>query len=227
MTIKIKDIFYGKEIDFSDKKRGVYKTSYKKQKASDEKLFVDEFGILGDYQSDKENHGGVDRAICVYSQKNYDFFKEKYDLNLSSCSFGENFTIEGFDDSQIFLGDRFSCGEAIFEVSQPRQPCWKISSITSIKNLTALTVKEAKTGFLLRVIKTGYFNPKDDLKLISRPHPNISIELINICTYKAKENQEKIKEILTCKELASEYREILYKRYKNKQEGLEDFQKEI
>lgn len=102
-----------------------------------------------DTQSDKIHHGGIDKAVCVYSQKYYPYFREKYDLKLPKCAFGENFTIEDLDDSEVCLGDKFQCGEVIFEVSQPRQPCWKISSVSGIKSLTALIVKNIKQDFIL------------------------------------------------------------------------------
>ncbi|WP_108062868.1 MOSC domain-containing protein [Poseidonibacter lekithochrous] len=224
MTYKIKEIYTGSESELQ-KKNKTYKTSYKKQPINGSQ-YVNFQGLEEDNQSDKEVHGGVQRAICVFTQGSYDFFKEKHNINLPTCALGENITLLDCDDKDICLGDRFSCGEAVFEVSQPRQPCWIISSILGIKKLTALIVKEGRSGFYLRVIKEGKICKEDEFKLQIRKHENLNIEYINKCYYNAKENQEQIKEILEVPELSPFYRDDLLKRYKNKEYGLESFQKD-
>lgn len=224
MIYKIKEIYTGSESELQ-KKNKTYKTSYKKQPINGSQ-YVNFQGLEEDNQSDKEVHGGVQRALCVFTQGSYDFFKEKHNINLPTCALGENITLLDCDDKDICLGDRFSCGEAIFEVSQPRQPCWIISSILGIKKLTALIVKEGRSGFYLRVIKEGEICKEDEFKLQIRKHENLNIEYINKCYYNAKENQEQIKEILEVPELSPFYRDDLLKRYKNKEFGLESFQKD-
>ncbi len=222
MKLKIKDIYIGKEKNYN-KKSVTFVSSYEKKK-SENRVYVGFLGINGDTQGDKEHHGGVDKAVCIYSENSYKFFKEKYNFKLPICAMGENITLLDCSDEDICLADRFSCGEVIFEVSQPRQPCWKISSILGIKNLTALVVKESKTGFYLRVIKEGNISKDDSFKLIERKYDKLNIAYINRCYYSAKKFQNEIKEILCCKELASAYRVALEKRVQNKEEGITDFQ---
>ena len=224
MKLKIKDIYIGKEKNYT-KKDETYVSSYEKKKSEDI-VHVGFLGINGDTQGDKEHHGGVDKAVCVYSDNSYKFFKEEHNLDLPTCALGENITLLDCDDKDICLADRFSCGEVIFEVCQPRQPCWKISSIVGIKNLTALVVKESKTGFYLRVIKEGKLSKDDSFELIERKYDRFNIAYINQCYYGAKNHQDEIKEILSCKELARAYRVALEKRLQNKEEGLTDFQKD-
>jgi MOSC domain-containing protein YiiM len=226
MKIEIKHIYCGQSQTINDGKHEKYKSSYKKKALNKSAYELDEYGFKDDTQSDLESHGGVDKAVCVYSLKNYKYLEDKYDINLPSCAFGENLSILSSDDSQICLGDRFSCGEVIFEVSQPRQPCWKISSIIGIKKLTAMIVKEYKTGFYLRVLQSGSIKPNDKLELISRVHPKFTIEFINKIAYNAKKNQEALKELLDCSELARDYHASLAKRYKDKDVGLQAWQRD-
>ena len=103
---------------------------------------------------------------------------KKYGINLLACTFSESLSIVGVDDSQVCVGNKFSCSEVIFEVSQARKPCWKTSAITGIKKLTALIVKEYKTSFYLRILQSKSIKPSDKMELISRKYPNLSIELI-------------------------------------------------
>lgn len=228
LTAKIKYIFCKENEDsIDDGKRREYKSSYKKQIIDKNTILnINEFGFEKDTQSDKIHHGGIDKAICVYSSKFYEYFKEKYALELPLCAFEENITIDNLDDSDFCIGDIWKCGEVLFEVSQPRQPCWKISSIIGIKNLTSLVVKNYKTGFYFRVIKKGVINSNNKLELVKRKHPNLNIEFINKCAFNANSNQDNIKKILECKELAAAYSTSLLKRYNNKEQGIEDWQKD-
>lgn len=225
MVIKIKYIFCGQKQDMDNGKKQ-YQSSYKKVDLKKQNYYIDELGFKDDTQSDKEHHGGIDKAVCVYSLEAYEFFKKKYNFDLEICSFGENLSIEEFSDADICLGDVFRCGEVLFEVSQPRQPCWKISSIVGIKSLTSLVVKDFKTGFYLRVIEKGFIKKGDSLILEQRKHAKLTIEFINKCAFNAKDNQENIKEILESKSLALAYRTSLLKRYKNKESGLQEWQKD-
>ena len=96
----------------------------------------------------------------------------------------------------------------------------------NVKNLTSLLVKENKSGFYLRVIQNGEIHLDDTLELLERKHPNLSIEYINKCAFDAKNNQENIKDILKCDSLAKVYSDSLFKRYKQKEKGLQDWQKD-
>ncbi|NQY95108.1 MAG: MOSC domain-containing protein [Campylobacteraceae bacterium] len=212
-TISIENIFAGKKQDIVDKRDKQYESSYKKALIADEVL-VKYIGFVNDTQTDTSHHGGVDKAVCVYTKKNYDFFKRKYDLDLPLCAFGENITLLDIDDSEVCLGDQYRCGTVVFEVSQPREPCWKISSILGIKNMTSLVVKEFKTGFYLRVLQEGSLDKNSHFELISRVHPELSIEFINKVYYKS--NVEEIQQVLKCKELGPAYKLSLEKRLKSK-----------
>ncbi len=224
-TISIENIFCAsKEKDFCTLKGKEYKSSYIKKTIGS--TYIEYLGSKDDTQSDKNHHGGIDKAICVYSKEYYDFFKQKHNITLPLCAFGENLSILGANDNDICIGDRFKCGEVIFEVSQPRQPCWKISSVLNIKNLTSLVVKEFKTGFYFRVIKEGLITKDDKIEVISREYPLLTIEFINKCAFDAKNNQKNIKQILQSTRLANAYRVSLQRRLKNKEVGIQDWQED-
>ncbi len=212
-TIRIENIFAGKKQNIKDKRGKQYISSYKKERI-DNDILVRYLGLEHDTQTDSAHHGGVHKAVCVYAKKNYEFFKNKHDLDLPLCAFGENITLLDIDDSEVCLGDHYQCGTAVLEVSQPREPCWKISSILGIKKMTSLVVKELKTGFYLRVLEEGSLNKHNHFELISRVHPQINIEFINQVYFNS--NQEEIRQVLKCKELGPAYRMSLEKRLKSK-----------
>ncbi|MBN2816259.1 MAG: MOSC domain-containing protein [Campylobacterales bacterium] len=224
----IKAIYCGQVNTMEHKSKGLYNSAYKKQQMpSDKKLFINAEGFLDDSQGDRENHGGIDKAVCVYSQKAYDFLQKEHNISSETPLFGENITIVDLDDSEVCIGDIFECGEVLFEVSQPRQPCWKISTLTGIKNLTALLVKEHKSGFYMRVLQEGKISQNDTLQLISRDYPQLTIEYVNRCSFDAKKHQKEIPEILACSKLSEAYKESLHKRYKGAESGLQEWQNDL
>jgi MOSC domain-containing protein YiiM len=226
MKIEIKHIYCGESQKINDGKREEYASSYQKKDLNKDSYALDKNGFKDDTQSAVESHGGVDKAVCVYSLERYKYLEEKYNIELPNCAFGENFSIVGADDGDVCLGDKLTCGEVIFEVSQPRQPCWKISSIIGIKKLTAMIVKEYKTGFYLRVLQSGTIKPTDKMELLSCKYPKFTIEFINKIAFNAKDNQEALKELLGCNELARDYHDSLAKRYKDKDVGLQEWQRD-
>ena len=202
--INILEIFSGKEETIKGLNKE-FKSSYRKKVISG-KVHVSTLGFEHDSQTDRINHGGENQAVCVYPQSSYDFFKEKHNFDLPQCAFGENITLLDISDKDICIGDQFSCGEVIFEVSQPRGPCWKISEVLGIKQLTSLVVGEVKTGFYFRVLKEGQMDRSCSLKRIKRQYEKFTIEYVSDCYLNPKKNQENIKEIILCPELSSRFR---------------------
>lgn len=208
-NILIKEIFSGLEEIFSKDNISFY-TSYRK-KSILKKVFVNFLGFESDNQSDKRYHGGVDQAICVFCEDEYEFLKIKYGFDLPKCSFGENITLLNISDKDICIGDIFKCGEVIFEVSHPRVPCHKISDVTGIKDLTSIVKKECKTGFYLRVIKEGNIEKSSSFKLEERKYPKYSIEFVNKCLIYPEQNKDNIKKLLICKELSETFKKMIEK----------------
>jgi len=93
-----------------------------------------------------------------------------------------------------------------------------------IKKLTAMLVKEHRSGFYFRVLQSGSIKPSDQLELISRDYPKFTIEFVNQVSFKAKNNQSNIKELLGCEKLSKAYKISLEQRYKEKEEGLQAWQ---
>src|SRR5262252_3332751 len=80
----------------------------------------------GDEQSDLTVHGGTYKSVYVYPSEHYAYWrKELPDVDLPWGAFGENLTTEGVLEDKVNIGDRLRIGTTEFEVTQPRQPCFK------------------------------------------------------------------------------------------------------
>src|ERR1700722_16927674 len=91
-------------------------------------IFVGTTNLAGDGQADLKNHGGVDKAVLAYSADHYPRWRDELRLpGMPFGAFGENLTIAGLKEELVCIRDIFRVGTVTFEVSQPRQPCWKLA----------------------------------------------------------------------------------------------------
>ncbi len=127
--------------------------------------------LAGDRQGNPAVHGGPDKAALAYGAGHYPLWRAELGRELPYGAFGENLTIEGLDEGSVCIGDTFEAGEAIVQVSQPRQPCWKIARRWGIKELTALVADNGRTGWYLRVLREGHLEEGQPVRLADRPHP--------------------------------------------------------
>ena len=94
----------------------------------EERRMVRKLNIDGDAQADLDGHGGEQRAVFVYQTDSYRYREHVLGRNnFSFGQFGENFTVEGLADNEVCIGDRYRVGDAVFEVTQPRVTCFRIS----------------------------------------------------------------------------------------------------
>jgi|SRR5579859_794425 len=128
--------------------------------------------LAGDGQGDTRNHGGPDKAVLAYAAAHYPVWRAELAWpGLPHGAFAENLTIEGLDEAAVCIGDVFEIGEALVQVSQPRQPCWKISARWRRPDLTARVEASGRTGWYLRVLREGNLAAGDAVTLLERPHP--------------------------------------------------------
>jgi MOSC domain-containing protein YiiM len=127
--------------------------------------------LAGDRQGNPAVHGGPDKAALAYGAGHYPLWRSELGRELPHGAFGENLTIEGLDEESVCIGDIFEAGEAIVEVSQPRQPCWKIARRWGIKELTAMVADNGRTGWYLRVLREGHLEAGQPVRPSERPHP--------------------------------------------------------
>ena len=144
------------------------------------KVRLTRLGLEGDAVADTRHHGGPDKAVLCYAASHYDRWREELpELAMSPGAFAENLTVEGADESSVCLGDRYRIGDVEVEVSQPRQPCWKIARRWGIKSLTKTVTQTGRTGWYLRVVREGFLQAGQTSQLLDRPHPSWSVQRAN------------------------------------------------
>jgi len=138
-------------------------------------------GLDGDSVADRVHHGGLDKAIHLYPQEHYGWWKERkpgHPLLDAPGAFGENIAAHGMTEADIRLGDRYSLGSAIVEVSHGRQPCWKLDHRFGARDVMTTIVKTARCGIYLRVIRQGKAEAGMTMDLLDRPLPEWPVERV-------------------------------------------------
>ena len=135
-------------------------------------------GLAGDSVADPVHHGGWDKAIHLYPQDHYGWWRERkpgHPLLEKPGAFGENIASHGMTEEEVCLGDRFSLGSAVVEVSHGRQPCWKLDHRFGARDVMATIVKTARCGIYFRVLREGEAEAGAMMELLERPLPQWSI----------------------------------------------------
>jgi MOSC domain-containing protein YiiM len=186
---------------------------FKTQTAETVSITID--GIDGDGQADLANHGGPDKAICVYPSEHFDFWRNFLNGDqLGGGGFGENFTTAGLLEETVCIGDRYRIGSAVVEVSQPRQPCWKLARRWDHKTLSVEVQRTGKTGWYFRVIESGEARAGESITPINgRSAPlGWSIANANEVMYGKTIPREKIRELASVPALSESWKNELNSR---------------
>ena len=186
----------------------------------DRPIRVDENGLEGDEQADKEHHGGRDKAVLAYCAEHYQTWNTEYpDYGFAYGGFGENLTVNALDESKICVGDRFQVGQCLLEVSQPRQPCWKLSKRWNFPRLSVLVQQNGRCGWYLRVLTPGHVEPGAAVELDARPFPQFTIAWAHTVMHSAEKNVEDDQLLAACPALSDSWKSTLTKRAHRQRSG--------
>ena len=141
-------------------------------------------GFAGDKVGDSTVHGGIDKAVHFYPVEHYaawaDDFRnahaEPHALLQRLGGFGENIAALGMTEDMVHIGDRFRIGTALVEISQGRQPCWKIDHHFGVKGMTAGVIRTGRSGYYFRVIEEGQVGPGDVIEQVERARHGWTVE---------------------------------------------------
>ena len=133
---------------------------------------ITRLGVAGDEQADLSVHGGIEKAIYVYPIEHYAFWNElltretKKSVDLPLGAFGENFTIEGLLETEIFVGDQMQIGDLQFTVVKLREPCFKFNAKMGYKGAAKAMLQSGFSGWYLRVIQTGVLSAGAEIQVL-------------------------------------------------------------
>ncbi|MES2586456.1 MAG: MOSC domain-containing protein [Pseudomonadota bacterium] len=133
---------------------------------------ITRLGVAGDEQADLSVHGGIEKAVYVYPFEHYAFWnalltrETKKPVNLPLGAFGENFTIEGLLETEVFVGDGLQIGDLQFTVVKLREPCFKFNAKMNYKGAAKAMLQSGFSGWYLRVNQTGAVSAGAEIQVL-------------------------------------------------------------
>jgi MOSC domain-containing protein YiiM len=142
-------------------------------------------GLEGDEQADLSMHGGPGKAVYAYPTEHYAFWRtvraqagvSLWDDALPPGSIGENLSLEGVVESQVWIGDVLRFPHCALAVSEPRTPCFKLDAAMGFKHASALMVQSTWCGFYLAVREPGTLAAGESFMLVPGPREVGIVEL--------------------------------------------------
>jgi MOSC domain-containing protein YiiM len=127
-------------------------------------------GLAPDEQADRSVHGGPEMALHLYPLDHHAWWRGEIGDHPAldePGGFGSNLAVTGLTEEHVHIGDRFRLGSALIEISQPRQPCWKIEHRFGRKGMVAQIVQTGRCGWYFRVLETGEVAAGDSLERVA------------------------------------------------------------
>jgi MOSC domain-containing protein YiiM len=135
----------------------------------DGRVMARQLNIDGDAQGDLQGHGGLHRAVMVYQTESYRYWEKVLQRTLDEYGmFGENLTVDGLQDDEVCIGDRYRIGGALFEVSQPRVTCYRVGIRLDEPRMPSLLVSHRRPGFYFRVVEEGEIGSGDEIVRVAQ-----------------------------------------------------------
>lgn len=191
-------------------------------------VMIEAEGIAGDEQADRRVHGGPEKALHHYPRDHYPAWQDEIgtlDLLNAPGAFGENISASGLTEKNVAVGDIFRLGSALIQVSQGRQPCWKLNHRFGVADMALRVQRSGRNGWYYRVLETGSAGPGDALTLIERPAPDWTLHRLWQVMYVDRMNIDALSQMAALDVLAEGWKR--YARRRLESGRVEDWSKRL
>ena len=170
-------------------------------------------GFEHDLQADLRFHGGIDKALHHYSADHYSHWQKEGQMvkGMQPAAFGENISTSGLDEHNLCIGDILYFGTSTVQISQGRQPCWKLNAHTENPKMVSEFTKSARTGWYYRVLEIGVAAVGDRIKLVERPNPEWTVAKVTHARLTRRITPDDAKTLSTMSELTKSWRDAFFK----------------
>ncbi|NAY93270.1 MOSC domain-containing protein [Muricauda sp. JGD-17] len=142
----------------------------------DTALRLEKESVANDIIADRRVHGGVYKACYLFSSVHYPYWKEKYpDLDWDWGMFGENLTVDGLDETKICIGAVYKIGTAKVQITQPREPCYKLGIRFGDQKILKEFIDHGFPGTYVKILEEGEVSVGDTIELIQESENPLTI----------------------------------------------------
>ncbi len=164
---------------------GIYKSP------TNQPIYLGKRDVKCDIVSDRKVHGGEFKACYIFSANHYAFWQNLYpNLNWEYGMLGENLTVSGLDESQVYIGNIYKVGEALVQVTQPREPCFKFGVKFGTQKVLKQFIEHGYPGTYLRVLEEGFVTKGDEFILVEKAENSLTVhQFFNLLFSKNKDQK--------------------------------------
>lgn len=162
---------------------------------------------------DRVHHGGTNKACYLFAKEQYPYWKQLYpNLEWDWGMFGENLTVEGLNETKIRIGDIFRVGSAVVQVSQPREPCYKLGVRFGTQKILKRYIAHGFPGTYVRILEEGKVQTDDTLELMEQSQNRLTVHQFFRLMFDKKKDS-KILKLFMENESVPEYKKEKMKKF--------------
>jgi MOSC domain-containing protein YiiM len=176
-------------------------------------LYITKNDVRDDTVIDRKHHGGINKACYLFSSDYYGYWKKLYpELEWDWGMFGENLTVKDLNESKICIGDIYKIGKAVLQVSQPREPCYKLGIRFGNQKIVKEFIAHNHPGTYVKVLEEGLINIGDEALLVEKSTNSLSVQQFYELIF-AKEKSERLLQLFMTNEAVPQYKKDRFKKY--------------
>lgn len=186
-------------------------------------------GLSGDAQGDEKHHGGPEKAVHHYPFDHYRDWRAECPAFAARLAhpgaFGENISTEGLTEANVCIGDVYRLGTALVQVSQGRQPCWRLKERFDDRRMAWRVQESGRTGWYYRVFEMGRVAVGDTMRLVERPADAWTLERVLQVLYRDTLNADCLSCLVELPQLSPSWRELARRRLERR--AVEDWSRRL
>lgn len=186
------------------------------------RVWLGETGLEGDQQAEHKHHGGPEMALHHYPFDHYALWRDEWAAATVGAAgstrldargaFGENLSTSGMTEATVCVGDVYRIGGSLVQISQPRQPCWKLNVRFDRDDMSRRVQDTRRTGWYYRVLEAGEIGAGDSIERLARPHPAWTVERLLRVLYVDRDDHAALEDMVNLETLTLSWRAIASKR---------------
>ncbi|MCW5517395.1 MOSC domain-containing protein [Muriicola sp. Z0-33] len=150
--------------------------------------------VANDTVANRAVHGGEYKACYLFSADEYTYWKNLYpDLSWDWGMFGENLSVQDLDEASIRIGNVYKVGSALVQISQPREPCYKLGVRFGSQGIIQQFIDRGYPGTYVRILQKGNVKAGDHLELIEEADNPLTIQQFYQLLFSREKDKQHLK----------------------------------
>lgn len=185
---------------------GIYK------RPVDQPIYLGKEDVRNDTVVDRKHHGGEFKACYLFGAEYYRDWKPRYPaLDWEWGMFGENLTVDGLNEDELQIGAIFSIGKAIVQITEPRQPCYKLGIKFETQKVIVEFLEYEHPGTYVRVLEEGEVTRGDVFQLVQKGPNSLSVKQYNQLVNQKEKDRDLLELAIENTSIREKKRELLKK----------------